>query len=1832
MTRFLRFALFTTFVLNIFHSQAQQIILPIEVLGAQWKVVEQSIVLSQEQASQARHLWMQVNNLSYENKASIKINDGPWVDLNHSSVDMQYQEEARGGMVHGGFNTIRFSVPASGFVDGQNAIKFRFNRSDGISIGYRVVKFNLLNEAKIKILDASMFEEEDPFQWTAPAGYDNATAISEGKALWESAPLWSNYLAQDTLGAWYGESLQPAMPINATCSDCHVSDGYDLEYFSYSNESIVERSIFHALSEDEGNKIAAYIRSLSSEPEGPQRHGRPWNPPFQPGPDLENKTIDEWAAGAGIDAVLDKDADMIPHMFPNGIDAQSVQDYFDSDKVEDHTLMPVAVQMPDWKHWLPIIHPKDAFTIDDYYENPTVDIHPKIGLERLENYLNAMPVENRDKAQLQNELRIFHRHFRHFWDQVEGEVRHWRSVGDALRKGTYNEALAHIPDGIPPELTVTSLARMLAVKNFEIMNKHELRDKAEWFVIPEDVDELTERRWQWVGVDYNAFEVPPHFTACASDGNCDRFIGQPVATGHYESTAWYQLQLVLNGGNGNVGGNEPMDWQYQLEFILKASKTSGIKEPMRYYHSLNAMYQTRTWDKDKTPNTGKGFRARQQLPHWFFGMTDSNNFQGFSPNEFPALLDDAQPGLQKTILDALLRQFLAEVQRPEMDLATWDRVGPHGGEHELEPASKNDALVNIESKIGLFYYTDKMYYLIPKFAELGVDCDVINQLVDWSAEAWPNYDWEQFRSLTQATVQIANEDQLGCGNSVITLNASSGNEGDSPIYEWSVNGNVVGSNAPSFSSDQLVAGDMVTVTLQSNSVCANDLTAQDSYTVVDTGFKTWTNKNNEGWTTASTVEVCNDDEVAVMVDIVSEPKLWLDAYQVAQGPAPSEGALVSSWVDRSGNDYDVSADQSALYPYYSPTGMNGKPAVMFGMNDNADGLKLFDTNEDDFMEDDWSIILVGEELTRNSNWADVIGNKSESANDDGWFIRFSEQGYSQVSAGGAYYQDNSTSLPIEFIAMLSKKGRDITFTLNGEVVKEFTMEEGEKITTGFEMYLGLSDKGNPNTGRYHKGPISEVMLFDHAMNNQEREYLEGYLAHKWELKELLPQFHAYKLNSPLDVTLALADGSEVGLNGNNREYNYQINQSLEGEVSFTQDAFTCPEPQQTSSFEYAEDMDAVAIAIEYSLDGEPFVVAESVVARSGQSLTFQPDVMIGTHQWEMPNGTLLDENVDPFIASAMDDESIGNWILHIDYGGCYAGNGRDLPFEVTYDPGVYYDITINTPINGTSDITGDVLVGEGSNLTLLLTPDSGYKLSTIEIDGQVQTIDPNYGDPVNYVLTNVTGDHIIDIIFAPLEVYVATINLTGNGTSDPLGSVNVTENNDLSITFTPDSGHFLAVILVDDDPQEINDNYGEPYTLELTEILADLTIEAIFEVIPQHTVTINLTGDGTTDPTGSVVVEENDDLSLILTPAVGSKLSSIILDGTTQSIDPNYGEVTQFDLNQISSDHVLDVIFAELEQIAVNISSTGNGTTDPSGEQFVTENSDFEITISPDTGNRLSSISVNDEDQSITPNNGEEVQFSISNVLSTQDVLVSFEEIFFDIVASSGSNGSISPTGTSSLKYGSNATYQFNPDEGYRILDVLVDQTSLGTPSSYEFLNITTDHTIRVTFEEIPVYFTISASSAENGTLSPAGETEILKGESQAFTITPDADYRIDDVMVDGVSVGAVASYTFDNVIADHTIEALFIEDLPPLGVNELTAGEASIYPNPSNGEFHVDVDGEIRNVTVVSLLGQSIQGIQTLDRAHFKIADKDLGKGYYFVKVQLSNNKVHIFKLLISK
>ena len=110
--------------------------------------------------------------------------------------------------------------------------------------------------------------------------------------------------------------------------------------------------------------------------------------------------------------------------------------------------------------------------------------------------------------------------------------------------------------------------------------------------------------------------------------------------------------------------------------------------------------------------------------------------------------------------------------------------------------------------------------------------------------------------------------------------------------------------------------------------------------------------------------------------------------------------------------------------------------------------------------------------------------------------------------------------------------------------------------------------------------------------------------------------------------------------------------------------------------------------------------------------------------------------------------------------------------------------------------------------------------------------------------------------------------------------------------------------------------------------------------------------------------------------------------------------------------------------------------------------------------------------------------------------------------------------------------------------------------------------------------FTITASPSENGIISPAGDTVVEAGGSVVCTITPDNGWHIADVLVDGVSVGAVSSYRFSNVDADHTIAAVYEKDGTQPKPTRDTVRELIAYlanGDPLREDYNYDLNNDFR-------------------------------------------------------
>ena len=144
-------------------------------------------------------------------------------------------------------------------------------------------------------------------------------------------------------------------------------------------------------------------------------------------------------------------------------------------------------------------------------------------------------------------------------------------------------------------------------------------------------------------------------------------------------------------------------------------------------------------------------------------------------------------------------------------------------------------------------------------------------------------------------------------------------------------------------------------------------------------------------------------------------------------------------------------------------------------------------------------------------------------------------------------------------------------------------------------------------------------------------------------------------------------------------------------------------------------------------------------------------------------------------------------------------------------------------------------------------------------------------------------------------------------------------------------------------------------------------------------------------------------------------------------------------------------------------------------------------------------------------------------------------------------------------------------------------------------------------------FYTITPEAGPNGTIDPSEPVTVRQGESQIFTFTPDANYRVKHVLLNGDSVGNDSTYTVENIQADATI---FVEFEEILNVHQyLLDNSILIYPNPTHDKLTIQLSIPFEKVEITNLLGQLIYSTEVNDTA-FSIHVADYHSGIYFVRL----------------
>jgi len=511
------------------------------------------------------------------------------------------------------------------------------------------------------------------------------------------------------------------------------------------------------------------------------------------------------------------------------------------------------------------------------------------------------------------------------------------------------------------------------------------------------------------------------------------------------------------------------------------------------------------------------------------------------------------------------------------------------------------------------------------------------------------------------------------------------------------------------------------------------------------------------------------------------------------------------------------------------------------------------------------------------------------------------------------------------------------------------------------------------------------------------------------------------------------------------------------------------------------------------------------------------------------------------------------------------------------------------------------IINEGDSVTLTQThlsatdpddPDEGlfYTIDGLPVHGLI-SIDAT---PIAEGMTLIQGDidngrityqhdggesvidifsfHITDAKNAVTEPKYFTITILPVNDSPQIISTPIeTATEDILYTYT---------VSVSDPDDDVN---GVDISFQLQNAPLDMTITnlGLIQWIPREGVLssgmITVSAfDGGEDAAIIAVQSFSISVTPVEDPPILSSIDDLLTYGNTQAgpivfnvFDAEGGSLTLnvFSANQTVAPSQM-VLFEDLFSDQINI--------DIPGETFV----DYSLTIMP-AYNQYGSVTV--------------------TVLATDSTGLTGTTVFVllvdkvTITVDHNRHGEIIPGNPAKVKKHQFIHFRILPDTGYQIDNVWIDGDSIGAVPTYTFWNVIEPHTITANFAESSVC-TITTFLTNGGTIEPYGLLPMTANDQPVFHIVPNDGYEIEDVQVDGISVGPSEWYTFPPLDTIHTIRPLF-----------------RYIPEPvATFSYTVEADGRVP--LTVEFIDQS--------RGTISQWEWDFGDGFYSTK----QNPVHTY------
>ena len=538
---------------------------------------------------------------------------------------------------------------------------------------------------------------------------------------------------------------------------------------------------------------------------------------------------------------------------------------------------------------------------------------------------------------------------------------------------------------------------------------------------------------------------------------------------------------------------------------------------------------------------------------------------------------------------------------------------------------------------------------------------------------------------------------------------------------------------------------------------------------------------------------------------------------------------------------------------------------------------------------------------------------------------------------------------------------------------------------------------------------------------------------------------------------------------------------------------------------------------------------------------------------------------------------------------------------------ISYSVTTSAG-NGGSITGAPTSVNCGEGYTFSVTPNDCYEVASVTVNGTPVTPTNNI-----YTISNVTEPQSINATLSQIS-YTITASAGNGGTISNAGSTTVNCGEDITYTITPDEGYMISDVLVD------GQSVGSVSSYQFTNVIANHTISATFELIPAGEVVIVVNADaegGSVNPTGTQTITEGDDFPFTVTPDNCYEIGIVTVNGNAITLDEN----NSYTIENVSEPQNINVTFNRLSYIITASASVG-GTITPSGNVEVNCGDNKEFVITPEEGYEIENVVVDGQSQ------GAITSYTFENVTEEgHSIEATFNEIIvvpecnavtnltaqvesYGVVLSWNAaenalsydiyrNGERFATETST----SSIDLQGHEGDTYYIITNCVnggtsDASETATASAVAVCNAVTDLTVRV--ESYGVV--LSWNAAENAT-----SYEVYRNGERIATETNTSSIDLQGHEGD-------TYYIITNCANGGTSDASETATAIVTGISEAETN-IDIFPNPANDILNITSSEIISEIEIVNTLGQVV--FRTEVNSNNAVCDVNgLASGVYVVKI----------------